>query len=144
MKAASTSTQVAVVDASVWVSRLVSADAHHSISQKWLEAFVAGGGQCVDPVLLLAEVVGAISRRTTEPRLGQAALQMLLRLPALRIVSVERRLGMNAAQLAADLGLRGADAVYVALAQQLKVPLVTWDQEQLDRTGSIISARPPA
>ena len=29
------------------------------------------------------------------------------------------------AQLAADLGLRGADAVYVALAQQLEVPLIT-------------------
>jgi predicted nucleic acid-binding protein len=143
MKSASTSTQVAVVDASVWVSRLVSADVHHSISQKWLEAFVAGGGQCVAPVLLLAEVAGAISRRTTEPRLGQAALKLLLRMPALRIVNVERRLGMSAAQLAADLGLRGADAVYVALAQQLKVPLITWDQEQIDQTSSVIAARQP-
>jgi len=144
MKAASTSTTVAVVDASVWVSRLVSADVHHPLSQTWLESFVSSGGQCVAPVLLLAEVAGAISRRTTEARLGQAALQMLLRLPALRVVSVERRLGMSAAQLAADLGLRGADAVYVALAQQLKVPLVTWDQEQLDRTSSVITARQPA
>ncbi len=134
---------VAVVDASVWVSRLVSVDAHHSISQKWLEAFVADGGQCVAPVLLLAEVAGAISQCTTEPRLGQAALKLLLRMPALRIVNMERRLGMSAAQLAADLGLRGADAVYVALAQQLKVPLITWDQEQLDRTSSIIIARQP-
>ena len=144
MKAASTSTTVAVVDASVWVSRLVSTDVHHPLSQTWLESFVSSGGQCVAPVLLLAEVAGAISRRTTEARLGQAALQMLLRLPALRVVSVERRLGMSAAQLAADLGLRGADAVYVALAQQLKVPLVTWDQEQLDRTSSVITARQPA
>jgi len=70
-------------------------------------------------------------------------MQMLLRMPALRIVHVERRLGMSAAQLAADLGLRGADAVYVALAQQLTVPLITLDQEQLDRTGSVISARWP-
>jgi predicted nucleic acid-binding protein len=143
MKAASTSTTVAVVDASVWVSRLVAADAHHPLSQTWLEAFVGNGGQCVAPVLLLAEVAGAISRRTAEARLGQAALKMLLRLPALRIVNVERRLGMSAAQLAADLGLRGADAVYVALAQQLKVPLFTWDQEQIDRTGSVITARQP-
>ena len=143
MKATSTFTTVAVVDASVWVSRLVSADVHHPVSQTWLEAFVGGGGQCVAPVLLLAEVAGAIPRRTAEARLGQAALKMLLRLPALRIVNVERRLGMSAAQLAADLGLRGADAVYVALAQQLKVPLVTWDQEQLDRTSGIITAHQP-
>jgi len=69
---------------------------------------------------------------------------MLLRLPALRIVSVERRLGMSAVQLAVDLGLPGVDAVYVALAHQLKVPLITWDQERLDRTSSVITARQPA
>jgi len=143
MKAASASTSIAVVDASIWVSRLVSADVHHPVSETWLETFVGGGGQCVAPVLLLAEVAGAISRRTTEARLGQAALKLLLRMPALRIVNVERRLGTSAAQLAADLGLRGADAVYVALARQLKVPLITWDQEQLDRTGSIIAAHQP-
>ena len=144
MKAASTSTSMAVVDASVWVSRLVSADVHYPVSETWLETFVGSGGQCVAPVLLLAEVAGAISRRTTEARLGQAALKMVLRLPASRIVNVERRLGMSAAQLAADLGLRGADAIYVALAQQLKAPLVTWDQEQLDRTSSVIISRQPA
>ena len=143
MKAASTSTNVAGVDASVRVSRQVAADAHHPLSQTWLEAFVGNGGQWVAPVWLLAEVVGAISRRTTEARLGQAALKMVLGLPALRIVSVERRLGMRAAQLAADLGLRGAEAGYVALAQQLKVPLITLDQEQLDRTSRIIIARQP-
>ena len=135
---------MAVVDASVWVSRLVSADVHHPLGQTWLETFVGSGGQCGAPALLLAEVAGAISPRTTEARLGQAVLQMLLRLPALRVVSVEQRLGMTAAQLAADLGLRGADAVYVGLAQQLKVLLITWDQEQLDRTSKIITARQPA
>jgi predicted nucleic acid-binding protein len=40
--------------------------------------------------------------------------------------------------MAADLGLRGADAIYVALAHQLNVPFVTWDQEQLDRTSSAV------
>jgi predicted nucleic acid-binding protein len=144
MKAASTSTTVAVVDAGVWVSRLVSADAHHALSQKWLETLVSHGGQCVAPVLLLADVAGAISRRTTEARLGQAALKLLLRMPALRMVNVERRLGLGAAQVAAELGLRGADAVYVALAQQLNVPLITWNQEQIDRTSRVIAAHHPA
>jgi predicted nucleic acid-binding protein len=143
MKAASTSTTMAVVDASVWVSRLVSADVHHRTSQTWREAFVGSGGQCVAPVLLLAEVAGAMARRTTEARLGQAALQLVLHMAALRIVNVERRIGMTAAQMAADLGLRGADALYVAFAQQVNVPLITWDQEQLDRTRSAIAARQP-
>jgi predicted nucleic acid-binding protein len=45
--------------------------------------------------------------------------------------------------VAADLGLRGADAVYVALAHQLGLTLVTWDREQLTRTASMIVSRTP-
>jgi predicted nucleic acid-binding protein len=121
----------------------VAADVHHPVSQQWLDAHIASGGQCAVPTLVLAEVAGAISRRTGEARLGQAALKVLLRLPGLRVVSVERRLGLEAAQLAADLGLRGADAIYVALAQRLSVPLITWDQEQRDRTlGRVVALTP--
>ena len=49
-----------------------------------------------------------------------------------------------ALRLAAHLHLRGADATYVALAQHLDVPLVTWDDELLQRTGGIISVYTPA
>ena len=50
---------------------------------------------------------------------------------------------MQAAQVAVDLHLRGADAVYVATAQRLSVPLVTWDREQLDRSSVVIEAYEP-
>ena len=143
MTTASTPTTVAIVDASIWVSRLVSIDAHHSFGLTWLQNFVISGGPCVAPVLLLAEVAGAISLQTGQAPLGQAALKLLLCMPALRIVSADRRLGPSAAQLAADLGQRGADAVYIALAQQLKVPLITGDQGQIDRTDSVITVQQP-
>jgi predicted nucleic acid-binding protein len=132
-----------VVDASVWVSRLVPQDVHHLVSRRWLERHVAGGGLLVAPVLLLAEVAGAISRRTREPRLANQAVESLLRVPDLRLVSVDPRLGREAARLAADLHLRGADAMYVALAHHLNVPLVTWDREQRDRAASLIMVHTP-
>jgi len=72
-----------VVDASVWVSRLVSLDIHHTLSRQWLEEQIAGGGQLVSPVLLLSEVAGAISRRTGEPVLAWQAVESLLRLPGI-------------------------------------------------------------
>ena len=135
----------AVVDASVWVSRLVASDINHTASHKWLEAHVAGGGLMVVPVIVLAEVGGAISRRSGQPRLGRQAIESLLRLRALRLVAVNRALGEAAAHLAADLALRGADVTYVALAQQLSLPLVTWDSEQLARAAKIVVAyTPPA
>ena len=38
-------------------------------------------------------------------------------------------------ELAIRLRLRGADAVYVALAEQLGIPIVTWDGEMLKSDG---------
>ena len=94
-------------------------------------------------MLMLAEVAGAISRRTGRARLARRAVEGLLRLPALRLVSVDQRLGEAAAQLAADLRLRGADAVYVATARHLRLPLITWDREQRERAARLIPARAP-
>ena len=131
-------TPMVVVDASVWVSRLVPQDAHHEASKRWLEEFGARKGKLVSPVLLLLEVAGAISRRTGEPSLAHQAVKQLQQPGRLRLVPIDRRLGLMAARLAADLGLRGADAAYVAVAQHLGIPLLTWDEDQKEKSGKVI------
>ncbi|MCL4394907.1 MAG: type II toxin-antitoxin system VapC family toxin [Chloroflexi bacterium] len=132
-----------VVDASVWVSRLVLQDIHHQASRDWLEAFTACGGRVVAPALLLPEIAGAISRRTGAPELARQAVQQLQRLRTLRLIALDRHLGQAASLLAADLGLRGSDATYVALADQLKIPLLTWDNEQVEKAGIRVAVRTP-
>jgi predicted nucleic acid-binding protein len=134
---------VIVVDASVWVSRLVPQDVHHAASRQWLEERAAAGRDLVAPVLLLLEVAGAIARRTGEPALGRRAARDLLRVPGLRVVPLDRRLGLAATRLAADLRLRGADAAYVATAARLGVPLFTWNREQLACAGKDVDVRQP-
>ena len=132
-----------VVDASVWVSALVPADVHHAASRGWLEARLREGTPLIAPVILLAEVGGAIARRTGDTRLGQRAVDALLAFPNLRLVPVEGRLGGEAARLAVRLRLRGADAVYVAAAALLGVPLVTWDVEQRERAAPVVQGWAP-
>ena len=132
-----------VVDASVWVSRLVPHDAHHATSRQWLERRLMEGALLIAPVLVLAEVAGALSRQTGWPELAHRAVDGLSGLAGLRLVSVDTRLGQAAAQLAADLQLRGANAIYVATASLLSVPLVTWDSEQRRRAGRLIEVRVP-
>ena len=132
-----------VVDASVWVSRLVPQDVHHSASRRYLEERATAGDLLVAPVLLLAEVAGAIARRTGAPEPGRRALEGLLRFPGLRLVTVDRHLGQEMARLAANLQLRGADAAYVAVAIRLGLPLVTWDREQALRAASRIPVLTP-
>jgi predicted nucleic acid-binding protein len=39
--------------------------------------------------------------------------------------------------------LRGADAVYVALARRLGMPLVTWDAEQRERAKPVVRVVTP-
>jgi predicted nucleic acid-binding protein len=131
------------VDASVWVSRLVAQDVNYAASRIWLQQYVAQGGHLIGPTILLSEVAGPIARRTGQPTLARQAITHLLTLVPLQLVPVDPVLGMLAARLAADLRLRGADAVYVALAYQLSIPLVTWDAEQLQRTVGQVATYTP-
>ena len=84
-----------------------------------------------------------MARRTRTPDLAHQAVQQLQRMRTLRLVALDRRLGQAASQLAADLGLRGADATYVAIADQLKIPLLTWDNEQVEKAGKRITVLMP-
>jgi len=134
---------VYVVDASVWVSRFVPSDAHHEPSRAWLRAQIDQGETIAAPALTLAEVAGAVARRTGLPELGARAVSLLQRLPNTRLVPLDAQLAQLSASLAAELHLRGADAVYIALAQRLGVPLITWDQEQRDRGQHAVTALTP-
>jgi len=118
-----------VVDASVWVARLVSEDSFYEPVKTWMAARLENDDQFLAPSLLLAEIGGAISRRTT-PSLGLKAVEQIQNLPGLQLVDMEHSLLREAAQLAAELGLRGADSTYVAVAARLDLPLMTLDIDQ--------------
>jgi predicted nucleic acid-binding protein len=132
-----------VVDASVVVSRLVPHDVHHEASRRWLTRHVAEGGLVIAPALLLPEVAGAVARRTGEPRLARRAVDAVLRLPALRLIPVDDFLARTAARLAGRLRVRGADAIYIAAAVGLRLPLITWDIEQRDRARRVVRVLVP-
>lgn len=132
-----------VVDASVWVSLFVGSDAHHDAATAWFEKTVAGGAAVVAPSIVLSEIAGAIARRTGHGELGDAAVRLATAVPGLRLVDVDRHVAMHSAGLAASLRLRGADALYVAVADMLSMPLITWDAEQVERTDGVVAAQSP-
>ena len=132
-----------VIDASVWVSRLVPQDVNHRASRLYLKQQAAQGQRLIAPVILLTEVAGAIARRTGSSQLARQAIDQMLQIPALHIVAIDHQLGQTATNLAAKLYLRGTDAIYVALAYRLGIDLVSWDKEQLERAGKLIQATTP-
>lgn len=116
---------------------------HHATSQRWLSAHLTAGNRIAGPSLVLVEVAAAVTRQSGDTSLGQRALDLLSGLPTLHLVGLNRQLASSAARLAAELHLRGADAVYVATAQLLALPLITWDREQLTRAAGRIAVRTP-
>jgi predicted nucleic acid-binding protein len=124
-----------VVDASVWVARLISEDVFYEPVKEWMSTRLGEDDQFLAPSLLLAEIGGAISRRTT-PSLGLKAIEQVQSLPGLQLVEMENLLLREAAQLTAQLGLRGADSVYIAIAAQLDLPLMTLDIDQKERAAT--------
>jgi predicted nucleic acid-binding protein len=135
-----------ISDASVWVAFFLIADVTHAPSFAWIDQHTAAGGMLVAPAILLTEVAAALSRRlgsATGPQMALQAAATLARLPLMQIVPMDEPLVTTATDLAARLGLRGADALYVAVAQRLSLPLLTWDGEQLTRPAGLIRAFHP-
>ena len=97
-----------VVDASIWVSRLVPQDEYHERCQKWLLAQRAAGVTLVSPSLLLPEVAGAISRRTGDTALADRAVKNLQALPGLRLIEMNQTVVQAASSRGSVSLFRGA------------------------------------
>ncbi len=132
------------LDANVFVRDLDSRDPNHPVCRALLEQLAQARIPIVAPALLLSEVAGALSRETRNPMSGRTAITILQTLPNLTLVALDAALAQAAAEIAADRLLRGADAVYVAVARQYGCTLVTLDQEQRERGAALVRTQTPA
>ena len=95
-------------------------------------------------MLAWPEIAGAIARRTGDNELATAAVAFLNRQTWLEYVPLDEPLACRSIVIATEQRLRGADAVYVALASQRDGMFVTLDREMLERTPPTVTARTPA
>jgi predicted nucleic acid-binding protein len=96
------------------------------------------------PNLVLVEVAGAVSRTRNNPVQAQAFADALSRLPNVTLFPLDDVLSHQALELAAQYALRGADAVYAAVALQSSCVLVSLDNEHLTRLSGIVPTQTPA
>lgn len=132
-----------VIDASVLVSWMVFYDANHDASYSWIKRYRAMRGLLVAPSFALIEVAAAIARQSRQPALAKAAMKDLYSVSTLRIVPLDSILVRSAVEIASDLQLRAGDATYIAVAHKLKIPLVSWDKEQLQRGRALLTTHTP-
>ena len=132
-----------VADASFWVAAFLTQDAHHDQSARLLRRMVTHEIPVSSPTLALVEVAGALARRTASQSLAESAIRYLKGLSWLTLSPLSIAFSETAAGVAITCSLRGADAVYVALARQESACLVTLDDEMLKRSAPAVLAMMP-
>lgn len=132
------------IDASVFARDFDIRDPDHATCRTLLQRLAADMIPVVVPVLLLVEIAGVISRERRDPIAGRLAVEALRAQPHIRLITLDEFLAQEAADIAADYALRGADAVYVAVARHYNCALVSLDREQRERGTTVVTTRTPA
>lgn len=131
------------VDASVWVNGFDQREPGHESSRELLEVLRARGLPIIEPMLVLAEVAGAIGRTRQDASGAQAFATALSQLPTVTMLPIDAAIGQRALELAAQHGLRGADAVYAAVALHAGCILISLDNEHLTRLAGVVTVQTP-
>ena len=132
-----------VIDASVYVTLLNAHEEAHARSWTWFQAAQAAREQIIAPAILLPEVAAVISRGVGNKELAVQTVEQLLDAGIIELVPVTLAAAEQAARIASDYRIRGCDAVYIALTDQMKGELITLDRQQLERAADLIKVRKP-
>ena len=132
-----------VVDASVWSALFIPDDPGHEASRRWIAEAEQVEEPLVSPVILLAEVASALGRGLDAEGMAREAVAFLRTNHLVELFPITEALAARAAEIASEQKLRGCDAIYVAIAKQLQMELVTLDRQQLERGAGIVTTRKP-
>ena len=131
------------IDANIFVSARMRTEINHFVSDQFLNRIVAAATVIYCPTLILPETAAAIIRSTGRISLANGAMSQIVNFPYLTLIDLTVDRARQAADIAITCRLRGADAVYAAVAQEYGTTLITWDQELLTRgTAAVLTLTP--
>ena len=134
---------MSVIDASVLGASENIDELGHAVSRAFLRAASVRGERLSAPTIIVPEFASALLRKGVDPSAVTDGIAAFLRVASLALRPVTIEFATRAAELVATLGLRGCDAVYVALAESLGEDLVTLGREQLRRAAAVVVTRAP-
>jgi len=131
------------IDASVFINAFNSHERGHAESLQILASIHERSDPIIVPTLLLVEIASAVARASNDSAGALQYATATAALPHLTLVGVTAALARRAAEFAASYRLRGADAVYLAVARRYATTLVSRDKEQLTRGARVAVCQTP-
>lgn len=131
------------IDTSVWVNATEPGEVDHAASRAFLREVFHRRLPIAVPTLVLVEVAATVGRMRGERRSARLT-HLVAQWGAITFHDLDRALADWAANLARIHRLRGADAVYAAVAQQCGTTLISRDREHLTRLAGVVLVLTPA
>jgi predicted nucleic acid-binding protein len=131
------------IDANMFISAASASEADAVVSRTFIRRVSLLSMPLYCPTVLLPEVAAGIARPTGNSILAKQVTDDVARLPSLVCVEPDELRADSAADAAITCRLRGADAVYVAVAHEYGTTLITWDQELLTRGAAAVPVMTP-
>lgn len=132
------------IDASVFVAAVRNTEPHYADSKNFLATLPAVNAEIFCPTLVMPESSAAIARRLNDADLAMLTVHLIVSQSGLQLVPITKTLAQRAAYIAVRQRLRGADSVYVAVAEESGATLITWDNEMLKRAPGVVTTITPA
>jgi predicted nucleic acid-binding protein len=131
------------IDASVFVNAFNPHEEGHAASLQLLVTIQERGDPVMVPTLLVPEIASAVARASGDSAGALQYADAAAALPNFTLVALTAAMARQAAELAATHRLRGADAVYLAVARRYGTTLVSRDDEQRARGAAVAPCRTP-
>nr|WP_321498099.1 type II toxin-antitoxin system VapC family toxin [uncultured Methanolobus sp.] len=126
------------IDSSVIVAALRRQEKNHSSALELLRKIKDQEHVAIEPYTVLVEITAAIRRRTGSKELATRVKNDLIALGSFRFVDLDTVSSSSAAEIAADIGVRGMDAIVIQVAKEFGIPLVTLDVEIIEKAKGIV------
>jgi predicted nucleic acid-binding protein len=134
---------VLTVDASVFVAAEIRGEPEHKHARRLLAVALEEDLAFHLPWLAVVEASVAVGRRLGSAEAAGRTAMMIVDFPDVTLHSVDRAVSLLAAAIGATCRLRGADAIYAAVAKKHGTTLITCDNELRERVAGTIEALTP-
>ena len=131
------------LDASVIINAARPKEPYSDQSRAFLNQIKEKRLKVFFPEVIIPEITSGLFRATKDPKAAFKLALSLRTIPNFSFVPVDRRLAELASWVICKTNLKGIDAIYIALALDYNLELITLDKEQLEMGSKLVKVRKP-